>query len=226
MSDLAAMLAGGKGFTPDARFAALPHIEDELPAPLSVMRMRFARDTTAMTQAASLPVIEPDAELDPVETARAAAYEQGWADAHAAAHQAAAQADETRGRMETAFHRLDGELAEQFRQRLMETVIALCESCLAPLAIDKDALMRRIERAAAMFTRADDDRLIRLHPEDLAAIGSRLPKDWAVQADAAMTRGAIRVESRSGASESGGAEDGPDQWRRAIAEALDVGGLD
>lgn len=226
MSDLGAMLAAGKGFTPDARFAALPHIEDELPAPLSVMRARFTQNASVMVQAA--PSVEPDmgGRPDPVETARAQGYEQGWADAQAAAQQAAAQADATRERMETVLHRLDGELAEQFRQRLMETVIALCESCLAPLALDKDALMRWIERAAAMFTRADDDRLIRLHPEDLAAIQSRLPADWAVQPDPMMARGAIRVESRSGAMESGGAEDGPDQWRRAIAEALDVGGLD
>jgi len=128
--------------------------------------------------------------------------------------------------METVVRRLDGELAEQFRQRLIETVTALCESCLAPLALDKDALLRRVERAVAMFNRADDDRLIRLHPEDLAAIRAYLPNDWQVQADPTLARGAIRMESRSGGVETGGAEDGPEQWRRAIIEALDVGGLD
>jgi flagellar assembly protein FliH len=92
--------------------------------------------------------------------------------------------------------------------------------------LDKDALMRRVERAAAMFNRADDDRVIRMHPEDLSAIQSRLPKDWEVQGDSTMERGAIRVESRSGGIETGGAEDGPEQWRRAIIAALDIGGLD
>jgi flagellar assembly protein FliH len=225
MSDLGAMLAGGASFTPDARFAALHGIEDTLPTPLSVMRMRFVKDASQQ----ALPVFaEPDdhAPPDPVEEARDQAYAQGWADAQEAAQQTAAQADEARGRMETVFHRLDGELAEQFRQRLMETVIALCERCLAPLALDKDALMRRVEAAAAMFNRADDDRVIRLNPEDLAAIRARLPNDWDVQGDPAMERGAIRVESRSTGLEAGGAEDGPQQWRRAIVEALDVGGLD
>lgn len=227
-SDLGAMLGngGGGGFTPDARFAGLRGIEEDLPRPLSVMRMRFAADPGPA--AAPPPVIVPEfpAAPDPVEEARADAYAQGWADAQEAAEMAAAKADETRGRMEMVVRRLDGELAEQFRQRLMETVIALCESCLAPLVLDKDALLRRIERAADMFNRADDDRLIRMHPEDLAAIRPRLPNEWHVQADPTMARGAIRVESRSGGGEAGGAEDGPEQWRRAIAEALDVGGLD
>ncbi|MBN9143215.1 MULTISPECIES: FliH/SctL family protein [unclassified Novosphingobium] len=227
MSDLGAMLgSGGGGFTPDARFAGLRGIEEDLPRPLSVMRMRFAADPAPET--VPPPVIVPEFPVapDPIEEARADAYAQGWADAQEAAELAAAKADETRGRMETVVRRLDGELAEQFRQRLMETVIALCESCLAPLALDKDALLRRVERAVAMFNRADDDRLIRLHPEDLAAIRAYLPNDWQVQADPTLARGAIRMESRSGGVETGGAEDGPEQWRRAIIEALDVGGLD
>lgn len=228
MSDLGAMLSGGKGFMPDTRFAALRGIEDDLPAPMSVMRVRFGTDASIALHDMAPASGDQDthARPDPIEQARDQAYAQGWADAHEAAQQAAAQADEARGRMETTFHRLDGELAEQFRQRLMETVIALCESCLAPLALDKDALTRRIEQAAAMFSRADDDRVIRLHPDDLAAIRARLPNDWDVQGDPAMERGAIRVESRSGGAETGGAEDGPQQWRRAIVEALDVGGVE
>lgn len=229
MADLSSILTkqGSSGFTPDIRFAALRDVEDELPDPLAVMRVRFGQDNavSAMPEPAPLPV-EHQAEPDPAEILRNEAYSQGWADAQAAAEQSAAQADQARGRLELAMHRLDGEWAEQFRQRLMETVIALCESCLAPLALDKEALLRRVERAAAMFTRADDDRLIRLHPDDLAVIRARLPYDWDVQPDPAMERGAIRVESRSGNMEAGGAEDGPQQWRRAIIEALDVGGLD
>lgn len=229
MADLAGILAGGGGsFTPDARFAGLRGLDDELPGPLSVMRMRFAPITPPEAEPTLGVLVEDEVspEPDPIETARSEAYTRGWSDAHAAAIQAAAMADETRGQMEIVLRRLDGQLAEQFRQRLMETVIALCESCLAPLALDKDALMRRVERAAAMFNRADDDRVIRMHPEDLSAIQSRLPKDWEVQGDFTMERGAIRVESRSGGIETGGAEDGPEQWRRAIIAALDIGGLD
>lgn len=237
MGDLSSMLSGkgSSGFMPDIRFAALRDMEDELPDPLAVMRLRFGQSKalSSAPEPASFEAehgaehgAEHQAEPDPAEILRNEAYSQGWADAQAAAEQSAAQADQARGRLELAMHRLDGEWAEQFRQRLMETVIALCESCLAPLALDKEALLRRVEKAAAMFTRADDDRLIRLHPDDLAVIRARLPNDWDVQPDPAMERGAIRVESRSGNMEAGGAEDGPQQWRRAIIEALDVGGLD
>jgi len=39
--------------------------------------------------------------------------------------------------------------------------------------------------------------------------------DWEVLADPSLERGAIRVEGTSG-----GVEDGPATWRKAIAEAL------
>ena len=71
------------------------------------------------------------------------------------------------------------------------------------------------ERAAAMLARADDDRVLRLHPEDIRLIGKRLPEGLEVVPDPALERGALRVETASG-----GVEDGPSHWRRAIAEAL------
>lgn len=229
MADLSSILGagGGGGFTPDIRFAALQGADDALPDPLAVMRVRFGKDNAAApAPEPDILRVETETMPDPMEALRHDAYAQGWADAQAAARQDAEQAEAARGRMEMVMHRLDGELAEQFRQRLMETVIALCESALAPLALDRDALTRRVEKAAAMFTRADDDRLIRMHPDDLALIRARLPNDWDIQGDPSIERGAIRVESRSGGMEAGGAEDGPEQWRRAIIEALDVGGLD
>ncbi len=107
------------------------------------------------------------------------------------------------------------------RQRLLATVVALCEAALAPLALDMPALARRVERAAALFMRADDERVIRLNADDLAVVRDLLPPDWAFVPDPALERGALRVETRSGGLAAGGAEDGPTQWRQAIAEALD-----
>ena len=110
---------------------------------------------------------------------------------------------------------LDEVLAEQLRQRLRDTVAALCESAIAPLALDEEALIHRIERAVALFSRADDERVIRLHPEDIALLSPRFAADWQVVPDPSLERGALRVESQGG-----GVEDGPELWRRAIAEAL------
>ena len=155
---------------------------------------------------------------DPIALARAEAYTQGVDDAlaQAAAHVEASEAARTA--LALSFTRLDAQLAETLRQRLLDTVIALCEATLQPLAVDKKLLAARVTRAVGMFTRADDERVIRLHPDDLDLIRPQLPEDWKFQPDPALERGAIRVETQDG-----GTEDGPAQWRRAISEALDLG---
>ena len=107
------------------------------------------------------------------------------------------------------------ELAETLRQRLQDTVLALCEQTLVPYALDAKILAQRVERAVAMFSRAEDERVIRLHPDDLALVSEQLAADWTVTPDPALERGALRIESQSG-----GVEDGPAQWRRALTEAF------
>jgi len=114
-----------------------------------------------------------------------------------------------------SFAKLDAALAEDLRRKLHETVVALSEAALSPLALDAGALARRVEAAVAMFVRADDERVIRLHPDDLTLVAGKLPANWQFVPDPALDRGALRVETASG-----GIEDGPQQWREAITEAL------
>ena len=89
------------------------------------------------------------------------------------------------------------------------------EAAIAPLALDRKALTARVTRAAAMLARADDDKVLRLHPEDLSLVAANLPEGLETLADPTLERGALRLETASG-----GVEDGPAHWRRAIAEAL------
>lgn len=184
--------AGGPGgFRSDARFCALvPHAQPTAPEHLP----------------------EPE---DPLATAFSEGFAAGYAEAHEQAAEQARQDAAAREGLALSFARLDKDLGEELRLRLRDTVAALCEAALAPMALDEDALTRRIERAVAMLSRADDDRVIRLHPDDLALIAPRLSEDWHVMPDPALERGALRVETSTG-----GVEDGPDLWRRAIAEAL------
>jgi flagellar assembly protein FliH len=86
-----------------------------------------------------------------------------------------------------------------------------------PFALDIDALTARVERAVAMLARADDERVIRLHPDDLKLVAGKLDQQWAVLPDPALARGELRVETANG-----GVEDGPAQWRRALAEAFEA----
>lgn len=152
---------------------------------------------------------------DPVADAYLQGYAQGVEDAGVQAA-AAAQADAEAGEgLALAFARLDQALEEELRERLRDTVMALCEAALAPLAIDADMLVRRVTAAAALLARADDARVIRVHPEDLKLIAPKMCAEWDVQADATLERGAIRIEGANG-----GVEDGPATWRHAIAEAM------
>lgn len=173
----------------------------------------FAPDPRFLAALAAPP--PPASAIDPVALAwndgHTAGYAAGQADA-AAAETLAANA---RGAIELALMRLDRDLGEQLSQRLSATVQALCTASLAPLALDPDALATRVERAAAMLSRADDDRVLRLHPADLELIAKRLPEGLAVRADPALERGALRLETATG-----GVEDGPAHWAQAIAEAI------
>jgi flagellar assembly protein FliH len=152
---------------------------------------------------------------DPIAEAWAEGYARGLGEAQEAAAQLMADEELARAKIELAITKLDAAMEADLKDRLRETVEALCEAAIAPAALDPDGLTRRVEVAAAMLARAQDERVIRLHPEDLALIAARLPEEWHFIPDAGLKRGAVRVEGASG-----GVEDGPDQWRLAIAEAL------
>jgi flagellar assembly protein FliH len=154
--------------------------------------------------------------VDPVELARAEGHAAGRAEAQAEAAELAQRNSAAFGAIEEAFARLDAAQEEVLRRRLHETVAALCEATLAPLALDAEALARRAAKAADMLSRADDDRILRMHPDDIVLVGTRLPADLPLIHDATLERGTVVVETPGG-----GVEDGPGTWRRAVAEALE-----
>ncbi len=163
-----------------------------------------------------VPVLAPSVDsVDPIARAWNEGHAAGLSEARAEAEARAAADAEARGRIELALARLDAEQTETLRQRLLATVETLCEAAIAPLALDREALTERVARAAAMLARADDDKVLRLHPADLALVAGNLPEGLETLADPAIERGALRIETASG-----GVEDGPAHWRRAIAEAL------
>lgn len=183
-------------------------------ASAGLMRGRFAPDQRFLAGRTPDPV-GSDA-VDPVDQARAEGYAAGRAEALAEARELAARDAAACGSIEEAFARLDAAQEEVLRRRLHETVAALCEATLAPLALDHEALARRATQAVDMLSRVDDDRTLRMHPDDIVLVGTRLPADLPVVQDATLERGTIVVETPGG-----GVEDGPGTWRRAVAEALD-----
>lgn len=183
-------------------------------AALSASSGGFALDPRFSGAPPAPPVDEPAAP-DPAALAWAEGHAAGRAEAAAEAEGRRLADEAARGQIELALARLDAAQEERLRQRLVAAVTALCEAALAPLAVEPDALARRAARAAAMLARADDQAVLHLHPDDLALIAARLPDGLVTAADPALERGSLRVEGTSG-----GIEDGPAQWRRAIAEAI------
>lgn len=175
---------------------------------------RFARVVPPPPDVAFVAIPEPEAP-DPVALAHARGHAEGYAQALAEAEATQAAQDATRHRIETALRAMAADEIAALEQRLRQTVLALCESVVAEAAIDTDALAARVRRAAQMLARAEDARVIRLHPEDLAAVGHALPEDWHCEPDPQLERGTVRVDGSLG-----GVEDGPAQWRRALDEAL------
>lgn len=153
--------------------------------------------------------------FDPIADAYARGYADGAQAADDAARAEAAVSDAARHRIETVLARMDSATTDQFAERLKDTVLSLCQAVLTDAALAPDALTRRVTTAAAMFSRAGDERVIRLHPEDLALVQGRLPDNWHCEPDPQMERGALRIETSGG-----GVEDGPAQWRAALEEAL------
>lgn len=184
-----------------------------LPRDLLEPRGGFARDLRfAPAMIADTPERVTD---DPVSRAYADGYMKGAEEALETARANAAEEAAARGKIETAFDRLSETESQRLEERLRETVLALCESALAPLAIDPDGLAARIRKALDLLRRAEDDRILRLHPDDLALVAGRLPDGLKIEPDPALPRGELRIETSEG-----GVEDGPEQWRRTIAEAL------
>lgn len=176
----------------------------------------FSRDLRFTSNALAPRVAEPEiAAPDPLASAYAEGYAAGAAQATAEAEAREMVDEAARQHFAFSFSKLDADLAEALRDKMHQTVTVLCEAVLHPLALDAGALARRVETAVSMFVRADDDRVIRLHPDDLTLVAAKLPADWTFVPDAGLERGALRVETSSG-----GIEDGPVQWRAAITEAL------
>ena len=100
---------------------------------------------------------------------------------------------------------------------LHEGVRSEASEKLSNLRRELSSLQEKLRQgAAAMLKRKHDRRIIHIHPDDLELVRDNVAADLELVPDGSVERGGLRVET-----EDGGVEDGPHQWRRALAEIFD-----
>jgi len=173
------------------------------------------RDMTLEDEADLPPQPPVDIPPDPQELA----YERGFAEGQALAKQAGEEAlaiEQGRYReLRLAFRALDQAAMEALAQDLNATVLALCNQVLDDYALDNQALIARCHKAAKRLGAGPSELTLHLNPETRAQLSPDALGDWAVADDASLAPGSLKMTSGDSC-----AREGPDDWARAIAEAL------
>src|SRR3546814_2713516 len=97
---------------------------------------------------------------------------------------------------------LQDEPGEELAQLIAETVERLVRQIVAAAPIDAAWLMEQAETAATMVAECDKARTLWVHPDD-AVLLVDCPLTLPVEADAAMARGTVRIETSAGWIEHG-----------------------
>lgn len=97
---------------------------------------------------------------------------------------------------------LQDEPSEELAQLIARTVERLVNQIVADAPIDADWLQAQAQTAAALVADADRARTLWVHPDD-AALLTDCPLPLALESDAAMMRGTVRIETSSGWIEHG-----------------------
>lgn len=175
---------------------------------------------------AALPFAEPEPlappcpapegpAIDPLAELAARAFAEGEAAGRAAAEAEAAARGLRQRALRLAFRALDEAARDVLAQDLAATVLALAEGVLGEAAIDRAGLLARCRAAARRIGGAAGTLALHLHPDDAALVGAGTLDGWQVVEDPALDRGALRVEGPDSS-----VSDGPEEWRRAIAAAV------
>lgn len=154
---------------------------------------------------------------DPVAAAHAAGYAEGLA-AGVAEVQAAHDRDADLLVRVSAALRADDRIDRALVARaLRQTVVALVTRLVGEIGVSPDMLARRIDAAAEMLTDVAESAMLRVHPDDVALLDGKLPRQVFAVGDAAVSRGGFVLESASTL-----VEDGPELWLEQLSHAIEA----
>ena len=154
--------------------------------------------------------------VDPVAAAHAAGYAEG---VEAALAEIVANVERDRALLTSLTHALQADDRidrDAVARRLRETVLFLVTRLVGEVGISPEILARRIEAAADMLSDAAESAMLRVHPDDVALLEGKLPRQIFAIGDASVARGAFVLESASTI-----VEDGPEEWLEQLAQAID-----
>ncbi len=161
-----------------------------------------------------------DPSLDQGPDAFAAAHEAGYAEGLAAARAAVDDAGERdRALLGGLLDRLAAGQPidrEAIAGQLRQTVLLLVGKLVGEVGVSPELLAGRVERAADHLADAAESALLRVHPDDVALLEGRLPRNLFAVGDAGVARGSFVLESASTV-----VEDGPALWLEQLAGAVD-----
>jgi flagellar assembly protein FliH len=165
--------------------------------------------------ARALGMVPQPSNEDPIRQAWKSGFEDGVATEKRLAREMQGEDTEILTRIGDQVHQIDAAARQMLESRMREAVVSLCRQVIDECPIDADRLAARIQTAVRLFAAAHNEKTVEVNPADLKLLGGLLPAEWKLVANAEMARSAIRV-----LTPEGGVEDGPEQWKLALEEAI------
>jgi flagellar assembly protein FliH len=154
--------------------------------------------------------------VDPIEAAHSAGYAEGVAAAQAEMAVTGERDRTLLASLAQALQSDDRIDRDAVAQRLRQTVLFLVTRLVGEVGIAPDLLARRIETAVDLLSDAAESAILHVHPDDVALLEGKLPRQIFAVGDASLTRGSFQLESAATI-----VEDGPELWLEQLAHAID-----
>lgn len=164
--------------------------------------------------------LDPNADsnlfVDPLEAARNAGFEEGFAAAAQAAQDAAERDRALLLGIGDALQGAHGVDRDALAGKLRATVLALVTRIVGEMGVSSDLLAARVAAATELLADESESAILRLHPDDVALVEGKLPATVFAAGDSSLGRGTFALESASTI-----VEDGPALWLDQLATAID-----
>lgn len=155
-------------------------------------------------------------QADPFAAAHAAGYAQGLAATRAAVDEAGERDRALLGGLLDQLAAGQAIDRDAIAAQLRQTVLLLVGKLVGEVGVSPELLAARIGQAADHLADAAESALLRVHPDDVGLLESRLPANLFAVGDAGVARGSFVLESASTV-----VEDGPALWLEQLAGVVD-----